>query len=109
VRVHNPHIPGWLFTVSISEAGAETTSGVLAWWMLVMVTYPEVQKRAQAELDAVVGRARSPTFADFQHLPYIRAMVKGTLRWRPVGPLASHTSRPRTTGTRACSSRRAQS
>ncbi|KAI9435067.1 cytochrome P450 [Lactarius indigo] len=68
-------------------AGAETTSGVLAWWMLAMVTYPEVQKRAQAELDAVVGRSRTPTFADFQHLPYIRAMVKEALRWRPVDPV----------------------
>ena len=52
-----------------------------------MVTYPEAQKRAQAELDAVVGRTRTPTFADFQHLPYIRAMVKEVLRWCPVVPL----------------------
>ncbi|KAI9435070.1 cytochrome P450 [Lactarius indigo] len=35
----------------------------------------------------VVGRTRTPTFADFQHLPYIRAMVKETLRWCPVGPV----------------------
>ncbi|KAH9035788.1 cytochrome P450 [Lactarius pseudohatsudake] len=68
-------------------AGAETTSASLAWWMLAMATYPEVQKRAQAELDAVVGRSRTPTFADFHNLPFIRAMVKETLRWRPVGPL----------------------
>ena len=52
-----------------------------------MVTYPEVQKRAQAELDAVVGRSRTPTFADLPHLPYIRAMVKEALRWRPVDPV----------------------
>ena len=55
--------------------------------MLAMLAYPEVQRRAQAELDAVVGRARTPTFADFQHLPYIRAVVKEILRWRPVGPV----------------------
>ncbi|KAH9058060.1 cytochrome P450 [Lactarius vividus] len=67
--------------------GSDTTSASLAWWMLAMVTYPEVQKRAQAELDAVVGRSRTPTFADLQHLPFICAMVKETLRWRPVGPL----------------------
>ncbi|KAH9168381.1 cytochrome P450 [Lactarius sanguifluus] len=68
-------------------AGAETTSASLAWWMLAMAIYPEVQKRAQAELDAVVGRSRTPTFADFQRLPYIRAMVKEVLRWRPVDPV----------------------
>ena len=51
-----------------------------------MVVYPDVQKRAQAELDVVVGRSRVPTFGDFQHLHYIRAIVKEVLRWRPVGP-----------------------
>ena len=52
-----------------------------------MVTYPDVQKRAQEEIDSVVGRTRIPTFADLPHLPYIRAMVKEALRWRPVDPL----------------------
>lgn len=63
----------------ISAAGAETTSAVMAWWMLAMVTHPETQKRAQAELDAVVGRDRLPTFADYDSLPYIRAMVSSDL------------------------------
>ena len=60
----------------------------MAWWMVAMLAYPETQARAHAELDAVVGRARMPNFADLPHLPYIRAMVKEVLRWRPVGPLA---------------------
>ena len=52
-----------------------------------MLAYPETQARAQAELDAVVGRARLPTFADYPHLLYIRAMVKEALRWRPADPI----------------------
>jgi len=59
---------------------------MMAWWMLAMVAYPETQARAHAELDAVVGRSRLPTFADLPHLPYVRAMVKETLRWRPIAP-----------------------
>jgi cytochrome P450 len=59
----------------------------MAWFSLAMLAYPEVQARAQAELDAVVGRTRLPTFADYPHLPYIRATVKETLRWRPVDPV----------------------
>ena len=58
--------------------------------MLAMVLYPDVMKRAQAEIDAVVGRDRMPTFADEPHLPYVRAMVKEVLRWRPVGPLGEY-------------------
>jgi cytochrome P450 len=59
----------------------------MAWWMLAMLAYPETQARAQAEIDAVVGRARLPTFADYSSLPYIRAMVQEILRWSPVTPL----------------------
>ena len=54
-----------------------------------MLAYPETQARAQAELDAVVGRSRLPTFADYPHLPYICAMVKELIRWRPIAPLAA--------------------
>ena len=52
-----------------------------------MVVFPEVQRRAQAELDAVVGRTRLPTFADAPRLPYVRAIAKEVLRWRPAFPL----------------------
>jgi cytochrome P450 len=77
-----------LLTLGVkSAAGAETTSAVMAWWMLAMTIYPDVQARAQAELDAVIGRDRLPTFADFDKLPYIQAMTKEALRWRPVDPI----------------------
>ncbi|KAG5222622.1 cytochrome P450 [Salix suchowensis] len=45
--------------------------------------------KAQEEIDRVVGRDRTPTFKDFDALMYIRAIVKETLRWRPVGPIDS--------------------
>jgi cytochrome P450 len=70
-----------------SSGGSGTTPATLNWWALGMVAFPEVQRRAQAELDAVVGRDRLPTFSDAPHLPYIHALVKETLRWRPVAPL----------------------
>ena len=38
-------------------------------------------------LDAVVGRARLPTFDDQARLPYIEATVREAIRWRPVLPL----------------------
>jgi len=52
-----------------------------------MIACPEVQRKAQAELDAVVGRHRLPTFADAPRLPYLGAIIKEILRWRPVAPL----------------------
>jgi cytochrome P450 len=69
-----------------SAAGAETTATTLMWWMLAMIAFPEVQRRAQAEIDSVVGRDRLPTFADAPRLPYVCAIVKEILRWRPALP-----------------------
>jgi cytochrome P450 len=51
-----------------------------------MIAFPEVQRRAQAELDAVIGRERLPTFADSPRLPYLHAIIKEILRWRPSTP-----------------------
>jgi hypothetical protein len=54
---------------------------------LALVLYPQVQKRAQAELDAVVGRDRLPTFSDRPRLPYIEAICREVLRWQVVAPI----------------------
>lgn len=59
----------------------------MAWFMLAMVHFPEVQRKAQAEIDAVVGRDRLPTFADRDNLPYIVACVRESLRWKTAAPL----------------------
>ena len=52
-----------------------------------MALHPEVQKKAQEELDSVVGRGRMPTFADRDSLPYIQACVRESLRWKTMDPL----------------------
>lgn len=52
-----------------------------------MTLYPDVACKAQAEIDAVVGNDRLPTFADREHLPYVDALVKEVFRWNSVTPL----------------------
>ena len=52
-----------------------------------MALYPEVQKKAQMEIDRVVGMDRLPSFADRPNVPYVDAVVKEVLRWNPVVPL----------------------
>jgi cytochrome P450 len=51
---------------------------------LALVLFPQVQRRAQAELDVVIGRDRLPTFNDWPRLPYIEALCKELLRWQMV-------------------------
>lgn len=46
----------------------------------------QVQRKAHAELDRVIGKYRLPILADRDKLPYIDAIIKETHRWRPVAP-----------------------
>ena len=52
-----------------------------------MALYPEVQQKAQTELDAVVGLSRLPVFGDRDALPYVNAVVKECFRWNATLPL----------------------
>lgn len=52
-----------------------------------MTLYPEVQRKAQEEIDRVVGTGRLPNFEDRENLPYVDAVVKEALRWHPVTPI----------------------
>ena len=63
------------------------TVSTLATVFLTMSLYPDIQKKAQAELAAVVGPNRLPDFDDRDALVYVSAIVKETLRWFNVAPL----------------------
>ncbi|KZV60962.1 cytochrome P450 [Peniophora sp. CONT] len=76
----------WI-AATLYQGGFETTYSTMSWWSYAMLAHPEYQVRAQEELDLVVGRARVPTFADLANLPFISAMVKEILRWRPILPI----------------------
>lgn len=51
---------------------------------MAAITHPAAVKKAQDELDAIIGPGRLPTFADMSDLPYIRALCQEVNRWRPV-------------------------
>ncbi|KAI0367632.1 O-methylsterigmatocystin oxidoreductase [Pilatotrama ljubarskyi] len=67
--------------------GADTTLFATRALFLAMVIYPEVQRKAQKQLDEVVGPDRLPEFSDREALPYIDAVVKEVMRWHSVVPL----------------------
>nr|BED43030.1 cytochrome P450 monooxygenase [Trametes versicolor] len=68
-------------------AGADTTISTVQTFFMAMACYPEVQLKARAELDAVVGPNRLPNFDDRDSLPYLTAVAKECLRWQSVVPL----------------------
>lgn len=68
----------------IFMAGTDTVSITLESFTLAALLNPDVQQKAQAELDLVVGGYRLPVFSDKANLPYINALILEVLRWRPV-------------------------
>ncbi|KIJ12559.1 hypothetical protein PAXINDRAFT_118044 [Paxillus involutus ATCC 200175] len=66
------------------------TSSLLMTFTLAMVENPHVWKRAQAEIDAVLGMNRLPEYDDRPSLPYVEAILRETTRWQPVTPLVPH-------------------
>jgi cytochrome P450 len=72
---------------SMYLGGADTTVSALMTFFLAMMVYPEVQAKAQEELDRVM-KGQLPVSTDRERLPYIWAIVQETHRWHPVAPMA---------------------
>ncbi len=52
-----------------------------------MVLYPDAQKRAQEEIDSILGHGHFPHFGDADALPYLKAVLNEVLRWACPAPL----------------------
>ncbi|PHH82289.1 hypothetical protein CDD82_6469 [Ophiocordyceps australis] len=67
--------------------GSDTTVTSVCGFIHAMINFPEVQQKAQAEIDAIVGPERFPRLQDRDKMPYIEALVKEVYRWSPVAPM----------------------
>ncbi|KDR82572.1 hypothetical protein GALMADRAFT_237960 [Galerina marginata CBS 339.88] len=68
-------------------SGADTTVSPLLTFFLAMALFPAAQKKAQDEIDKVLGLDRLPNFADRPALPCVEALYREVTRWKPVTPL----------------------
>ncbi|XP_037053590.1 cytochrome P450 2D28-like [Peromyscus leucopus] len=91
--------------VVVSElfaAGIVSTSTTLSWALLLMILYPDVQRkslgnaslrgcspsrRVQQEIDEVIGQARSPEMADQARMPFTNAVIHEVQRFADIGQL----------------------
>lgn len=65
-------------------AGVDTTTSTIITFVLAMCLFPDVQRRAHEEIDAVIGSDRYPDWSDEAQLPYVAALINETFRWRPA-------------------------
>ncbi|TFY68059.1 hypothetical protein EVJ58_g1228 [Rhodofomes roseus] len=74
--------------IAFFSAGSDTTVSVINSFLITVAQRPEIQRRAQSEIDQVVGHARLPKLSDRKDLPYLNAVLKEAHRINPVGPLS---------------------
>ncbi|KZT74723.1 cytochrome P450 [Daedalea quercina L-15889] len=74
---------------SMYTGGFETSVATILAFFLAMMCFPEVQKKAQDEIDSVIGNDRLPSLADLDQLPYVTALFWEVLRWHAVLPLGA--------------------
>lgn len=74
---------------SMYGGGADTTVSTLMTFVIAMIKFPEVQRKAQEEIDRVVGSGRLPGYEDRDNLPYTDAISKEALRFFPVIPIGT--------------------
>jgi cytochrome P450 len=62
------------------SAASETATAAMMTFTLAMLIYPDIQRRAQKEIDLIVESDRLPDFPDIPRLPYLSAIIKEVLR-----------------------------
>ncbi|AQK53317.1 Putative cytochrome P450 superfamily protein [Zea mays] len=73
---------------NLFTAGTDTTSSTVEWALAELIRHPDVLRKAQQELDAVVGRDRLVSESDLPRLTYLTAVIKETFRLHPSTPLS---------------------
>ena len=89
-RSHSQDLQSATTCNEILGTASETTANSLLFTVMACINFPDCVRKAQEELDRVIGRSRLPTWEDEANLPYIRAFVKEQHRWRTVAPLGNY-------------------
>ncbi|KAF5346843.1 hypothetical protein D9756_010614 [Leucocoprinus leucothites] len=71
---------------TFAAGGTDTSVTAVKNFFAVLLLFPDIQEKAQAEVDSVIGSGRLPELSDKPNMPYLRAVLKELLRWNPVAP-----------------------
>ncbi|GKD12135.1 cytochrome P450 71A1-like protein [Tanacetum coccineum] len=75
------------FTQDLLAGGTETSTISVEWAIAELIKHPVIFEKATEELDRVIGQDRWVEEKDMSNLPYIKAILKESLRLHPVTPL----------------------
>jgi cytochrome P450 len=75
------------FLYDLFLAGSETSSSTIEWAIAEAIRNPPIMKKAQAELEEVLGKDKRVEESDIDRLPYLHAVVREVFRLHPPVPL----------------------
>ncbi|KAI3415175.1 uncharacterized protein J3R85_015354 [Psidium guajava] len=75
------------FILDLFMAGTDTSSAAMQWAMAELINRPEAFKKLRDEINSVVGPSRLVRESDIPNLPYLRAVIRETLRLHPSAPI----------------------
>ncbi|KAE8708068.1 Licodione synthase [Hibiscus syriacus] len=87
VQITRNHIKALL--LDFLTAGTDTTASAIDWAFAELINNPEVLRKAQKEMDEVVGKSRLVQESDTPRLPYLQAVIKETFRLHPPVPMVN--------------------
>ncbi|XP_057487211.1 cytochrome P450 736A117-like [Actinidia eriantha] len=78
--------------LEILAAGMNSTALVLEWMMAELLRHPLILKKLQNEVREIAGVKRTITEDELKKMPYLKAVIKETLRLHPLVPLVPRES-----------------
>jgi cytochrome P450 len=72
--------------VGVLLAGRDTTASTLSWTIYELARHPDCLAKLRAEIEAVVGWERTPTYADLKGMKYLQNTMNEVLRLYPSVP-----------------------
>ncbi|WMV48392.1 hypothetical protein MTR67_041777 [Solanum verrucosum] len=73
--------------MDVLVAGSDTSAAVIVWAMTTLMRNPRAMKKVQAEIRQSIGKKVIVNEDDIQNMPYLKAVIKETLRLYPSAPL----------------------
>ncbi|XP_077458543.1 sterol 26-hydroxylase, mitochondrial isoform X1 [Stigmatopora argus] len=80
------HLEIYISVTELLLGGVDTTSNTLSWALYHLARDPRAQDRLHAEVNATCADKSLPSMEDLKEMPYLKAVIKETLRLYPVVP-----------------------
>ncbi|KAI3924519.1 hypothetical protein MKW92_032091 [Papaver armeniacum] len=74
--------------LEVYDLGVDSTASTTVWALTFLVREQKIQEKLYREINNVTGGKRPVKVEDLNKLPYLQAVMKETMRMKPIAPMA---------------------